>query len=61
LWKRTLQEYIDTANDTIIVIAQIENQEGLDNCEAIAAVDGIGMLDDVCNFQRGVLAPATRL
>lgn len=42
VWGRTLQEYIDTANQSLIVIAQIENPEGLKNCDEIAAVDGIG-------------------
>lgn len=33
-----------SANDEIFVIAQIETAKGLENCEAIAAVDGIDCL-----------------
>lgn len=33
--------YLDNAADTISLIIQIESQEGVDNVEAIAAVDGV--------------------
>lgn len=43
-WKMPLQEYIDRANKEIFLIVQIETQDGLNNCEEIAKVDGIDML-----------------
>ncbi len=33
-----------TANQNILVIVQIESRAGVENCEAIAGVDGIDML-----------------
>jgi 2-keto-3-deoxy-L-rhamnonate aldolase RhmA len=38
------REYLTTSNDNILVIVQIESRLGVENCERIAAVDGIGML-----------------
>jgi len=35
------QEYVDTANNSVVTIVQIENQTGIENAEEIAAVDGI--------------------
>lgn len=35
------QAYVETANDAIVTIVQIENERGIDNAAAIAAVDGI--------------------
>jgi 4-hydroxy-2-oxoheptanedioate aldolase len=37
-----MTEYLDSANDNILVIVQIENQEAVQNIDEIAAVDGIG-------------------
>ncbi|KAG6826468.1 hypothetical protein H0H92_015680 [Tricholoma furcatifolium] len=37
-------EYLETANDNISVIAQIENKEGVENVGEIAAVNGIDAL-----------------
>lgn len=34
--------YEATCNDNLLTIVQIESQEGLDNVEAIAAVEGVG-------------------
>lgn len=36
-----MEEYFHSANDEIVTIAQIETEKGLDNIEAIAAVEGI--------------------
>ncbi len=36
-----VREKITHTNENVMVIAQIENPEGLENCEAIAAVEGI--------------------
>lgn len=33
-----------TANENILVIVQIESRLAIENCEKIAAVDGIGKL-----------------
>ena len=41
---QTPREYTATANDNIFIAVQIETVEGLNNCEAIANVPGIGML-----------------
>ncbi|KAG6826467.1 hypothetical protein H0H92_015679 [Tricholoma furcatifolium] len=37
-------EYLETANENILVIVQIENKEGAENVEDIASVDGIDAL-----------------
>ncbi|KAG4422746.1 hypothetical protein IFR04_004094 [Cadophora malorum] len=37
-------DYLRTANDNILVIVQIESHLAVENCEKIAAVDGIDML-----------------
>lgn len=42
-FRQTLAEYIRTANRNTLVAVQIETLEGLENCEEIARVDGIGM------------------
>ena len=36
------REYLTHANGNIIVIDQIESRAAIENCEAIAGVDGIG-------------------
>lgn len=38
------QEYLQTANDGLLTIAQIESVTALENCADIAAVDGIDVL-----------------
>lgn len=35
------KQYVDTANESIFTLVQIETRTGLDNAEAIASVDGI--------------------
>ena len=40
---QTRAEYTATANDNILVAVQIESAVGLENCEEIARVDGVGM------------------
>lgn len=37
-------EYVDAINDNLLIICQIETQVGIDNAEAIAAVEGVDML-----------------
>ena len=37
-------DYIRTANETVLVIAQIETRLGVENAGAIAAVPGVGAL-----------------
>lgn len=39
-----IDEYVRTANDSITTIVQIETQEGLNNVEEIASIDGIDAL-----------------
>lgn len=40
---QTPREYTANANDNVLIAVQIETVEGLNNCEAIAKVDGVGM------------------
>lgn len=40
-WGSDLDTYLTTANEEIAVIAQIESEAGVENADAIAAVDGI--------------------
>jgi len=37
-------EYVSTANENVLVIAQIETETGVQNAEAIAGVDGVDAL-----------------
>jgi 2-dehydro-3-deoxyglucarate aldolase len=37
----TVVDYFNTINDNITVLVQIESQQGVDNIDAIAAVDGV--------------------
>jgi 4-hydroxy-2-oxoheptanedioate aldolase len=39
---QTSREYTATANHNTFIAVQIESVEGLDNCEAIAKVEGVG-------------------
>ena len=41
---QNFEEYVTTANGSIVTIAQIETEQGLENAEAIGAVDGIDAL-----------------
>ncbi|RVX65815.1 hypothetical protein B0A52_10331 [Exophiala mesophila] len=41
---RNVQEYLLTANESLITIAQIETKEALANVDAIAAVPGVDVL-----------------
>ena len=41
---QNFEEYVTTANGSIVTIAQIETENGLTNAEEIAAVDGIDAL-----------------
>lgn len=38
----TTPEYMQSANQTILTVVQIETRQGVENVEEIAAVDGIG-------------------
>ncbi|KAL2811092.1 Phosphoenolpyruvate/pyruvate domain-containing protein [Aspergillus granulosus] len=38
------REYLTTANERVVVIVQIESRTAVENCEEIAAVDGVDML-----------------
>ncbi|KAI0259688.1 Pyruvate/Phosphoenolpyruvate kinase-like domain-containing protein [Gloeopeniophorella convolvens] len=44
VWGLTMDEYVREANEKILVIAQIETQEGVVNVEEIAQVDGLDVL-----------------
>ncbi|KAF8655471.1 hypothetical protein AX16_003060 [Volvariella volvacea WC 439] len=43
-WGVSVSDYLGTANESVIVMIQIENVEGVENVEAIATVDGIDVL-----------------
>jgi len=43
-WGITVPEYLDSANDNISVMVQIETPEGVKNVKDIASVDGIDVL-----------------
>ena len=38
----TSAEYLDTVNDSVLVMVQIETKEGVENVREIAQVDGVG-------------------
>lgn len=42
------EEYFESANENVILIAQVESRAGVENCEEIAGVDGVGMLSLCC-------------
>jgi len=44
VWGINASDYIKTANDSVVVMVQIETREGVDNVEAIAGVNGIDVL-----------------
>lgn len=37
-----MSEYLETANQSVVVLAQIETKEGVQNLQEILAVDGLG-------------------
>ncbi len=43
-WNVTVSDYLQTANDSILVMVQIETKEAVDAVSEIASVDGIGKL-----------------
>ncbi|KAG2127119.1 Pyruvate/Phosphoenolpyruvate kinase-like domain-containing protein [Suillus clintonianus] len=44
VWGITSTEYIKSSNDNIVIMIQIETKEGVQNVDALAAVDGIDCL-----------------
>lgn len=40
-------EYVQTANERLLTLVQIENAEGTKNAEAIAAVEGVGECENI--------------
>ena len=42
LFNQNGHDYLKNANDNILVIVQIESRLGVENCEEIAKVDGVG-------------------
>ncbi|KAK2467207.1 hypothetical protein APHAL10511_000756 [Amanita phalloides] len=43
-WGLKMSEYLETANQHVVVVVQIETREGVENVEKIAAVEGIDAL-----------------
>lgn len=44
MFGQDMRQYVETANDNVLIAVQIETVEGLANCEEIAQVEGIDML-----------------
>lgn len=44
MFGQNMREYVETANDNLLIAVQIETEVGLANCEEIAKVEGIDML-----------------
>ncbi|TFY77485.1 hypothetical protein EWM64_g6525, partial [Hericium alpestre] len=44
IWGISATEYLQGANDAVLVIVQIETREAVQNLEAIASVDGVDVL-----------------
>ncbi|KAF9043244.1 Pyruvate/Phosphoenolpyruvate kinase-like domain-containing protein [Panaeolus papilionaceus] len=44
LWNITASQYIQSANDSTVVMVQIENKEAVENVKEIAQVDGVDVL-----------------
>jgi len=42
IWNITPSQYLESANENILVMIQIENKEAVENVEEIASVGGIG-------------------
>ena len=51
LFNQNAVEYLKTANENITVIVQIESRSGLENCEDIAKVPGIGLFEIPTAYQ----------
>jgi 4-hydroxy-2-oxoheptanedioate aldolase len=41
-WGVTMPQYLETANDNVLVMVQIETKEAIEKVQEIAQVDGIG-------------------
>lgn len=41
------RQYLETANNNVLVIVQIETRKAVENVDDIAATDGIGKLDNL--------------
>lgn len=41
------RQYLDTANNNVLVIVQIETRKAVENVDDIAATDGVGKLDNL--------------
>jgi 4-hydroxy-2-oxoheptanedioate aldolase len=42
IWDITASQYLESANENILVMIQVENKEAVENVEEIASVEGIG-------------------
>ncbi|KAI6132506.1 Pyruvate/Phosphoenolpyruvate kinase-like domain-containing protein [Pisolithus croceorrhizus] len=43
-WNVSVENYLESANESITIMVQIENKEGVENVEDIASVDGLDVL-----------------
>lgn len=43
-WGVTMSQYLQTANDNVVVMVQIETKEGVQNVQEIAQVEGVDVL-----------------
>lgn len=53
------EAYFESANDNVIFIAQVESRLGVERCEEIAGVDGVGMLCFPLSFILCAIPPNT--
>jgi 4-hydroxy-2-oxoheptanedioate aldolase len=44
IWGLSASEYVKSANESILVMVQIETKEGVDNVKAITETAGIGLI-----------------
>lgn len=49
-WGLPIFEYLQKANDSVLVLTQVETREGFDNIDDICAVEGLGKRDrSICS------------
>ena len=56
----TSAEYLDTVNDSVLVMVQIETKEGVENVREIAQVDGVGKCE-ICSPREASLIELHKL
>lgn len=44
-WGLSVSEYLEQANDNVVVLTQVETREAFENIDEICAVEGLGILE----------------